>query len=176
MNVVALILMVIASIFALLIITGLFLKRNFEFERSIIIHADKRIIYDHISNLKHWTEWSAWSKNNDDTLEFNFDESKPDEYDIMSWDGKRMGKGKMEIKEAKLSKILIDINFNRRKFTLHNLFELIRMDDQTKIIWKVTGKTGRSAPAKIFGLLFPKWMGKDMETGLVLLKRMCESR
>jgi len=169
------ILIVLAGLFAAIIIAGLFISSKYRFSKSILIHADKKKVFNSIDELKEWAIWSAWSKDNDKTIDISYGEKSQGVGAIMNWKGKKMGRGEIAIKKSEPYKeMLAHAVFNKGIFKMDFQFTLEEEKDHTKLTWLVSGKTKRSAFAKILGRIIPKWMGKDIETSLKILKHHCE--
>ncbi|MBC8046455.1 MAG: SRPBCC family protein, partial [Fimbriimonadaceae bacterium] len=127
--------------------------------------------------LHKWKLWSAWSPENDAPITFIYEGKEKGEGAIMKWKGKKMGAGRMEIINCEPYKNMqLEILFNNSGFRMQSYFELIPAKDTTHITWKMEGKIRRFGIAKIIGLLLPRWMGRDMQTGLKILRLICEKK
>ncbi|MFI5171874.1 MAG: hypothetical protein ACHQFW_05760 [Chitinophagales bacterium] len=172
----ATILLVFAGLFALIIVIGIFIPSKYQFSRSIIINADKKIIFNTIDDLTTWKTWSAWSKENDPRIEISYGEITSGTGAIMEWKGKKMGKGKIEILKTEPYKdIQTSASFNKGVFKMEFSFLIEEMSaKEVNVKWIVKGRTRRSGFAKILGRMLPKWMGNDMATSLKVLKHLAE--
>lgn len=170
------ILLVIAGLFALIIVGGLFISRKYAFSKSINIKSDKKIIFNTIDDLSTWKQWSAWSVENDPKIVITYGEKTSGTGAMMLWKGKKMGKGEIEIKSTEPYKeIILSAIFNKGVFKMEFTFLLEEIKDQeVSVKWIVSGKTRRGGFAKILGRMLPKWMGNDMNTSLKVLKHLCE--
>ena len=170
------ILLVIAGIFALLIIAGLFIPRSYKFSRSIVISGEKKHIFNTIDDLKTWSKWSQWSPDRDPGISITCSDPSAGVNSHMEWKGKKMGAGKLEIIATEPYKtITVATAFNKGLFKMDFEFILEELKgDQYLVKWIVSGKTKRGGFAKILGQLVPRMMGKDMEIALQLLKHYCE--
>lgn len=171
------ILIILSGAFALLIIVGIFLPAKISFERNLSINADKKIIFSYLENLKLWEIWSAWSTQNDATVVCTF----PDKYSgsgaVMQWKGKKLGAGRMEILKCNPNQQLeMQLMFNNSGFRIFYFFTLKDIGGSTHVQWKAIGKMRRIGIAKIIALMLPKWMGRDMEIGLKILKQTAEKK
>lgn len=170
------ILLVIAGIFALLIIAGLFVPRSYKFSKSIVISGDKKHIFNTIDDLQTWSKWSQWSPDRDPAITITCSNPSAGVNSFMEWKGKKMGAGKMEIVATEPYKnITVATAFNKGLFKMDFDFSLEEIKEQQySVKWTVRGKTKRGGFAKILGRMLPKMMGKDMEIALKLLKHYCE--
>src|SRR5690349_11547709 len=48
-------------------IAGLFMPSKFTLDKSIVINADQKVIFDQINILKNWEQWSPWYKMDPET-------------------------------------------------------------------------------------------------------------
>jgi len=170
------ILIVIAGIFAALILAGLFIPRRYRFHKTIIIRADKKHIFNTVDELRTWSTWSQWSPDRDPGISITYGASTAGVHGKMEWKGKKMGAGSLEITATEPYKsIALQSAFNKGLFKMEFLFTLedIR-DGETALKWTVSGLTKRGGFAKILGRLLPRMMGRDMETALTILKHYCE--
>ena len=168
--------MVIAGLFSLLIVIGLFISSKYKFSKSITINSDKKTIFNTLDDLSTWKKWSAWSPENDPKIEITYGDKESGNGAMMYWKGKKMGKGEIQIKNAEPYKeIVLSAIFNKGVFKMdfNIVLEEIK-ENEILVKWIVSGKTRRGAFAKILGRMLPKWMGNDIVTSLKVLKHLCE--
>lgn len=170
------ILLVIAGVFAVLIVAGLFISRNYSFHKSIVIHGDKRSIFNTLDALPTWKIWSQWSPERDPAIQLTYSDTPQGVASWFEWKGKKMGAGKLEITASEPYKSMqASVSFNKGLFKMDFLFTLEELKENTILIkWTVSGKTKRGGFAKILGRMLPRMMGKDMEIALKILQHHCE--
>lgn len=170
------ILLVIAGLFSLLIVIGLFISSKYKFNKSIQINSDKKNIFNTIDDLSTWKKWSAWSVENDPKIVITYGDKESGNGAMMFWKGKKMGKGEIKITNTEPYKeIVLSAIFNKGVFKMDFNIQLEEVKENEILVkWIVSGKTRRGAFAKILGRMLPKWMGKDIETSLKVLKHLCE--
>ncbi len=169
------ILIIIAGIFAAIILAGFFIPSKYSFSKSILIKADKKTVYNYIDDLNDWQKWSAWSKENDPKIVITFGDRREGKGAKMFWKGSKMGRGEIEINESDPYKELqMSAVFNKGVFKMDFRFLVEEDKGQLKVSWIVSGRTRRGGFAKILGRILPKWMGKDIETSLKILKHLSE--
>jgi hypothetical protein len=167
---------VLAGIFILVIVIGTFLPSTLSFSRTLSIDADRKTVFSYLEDLHNWKLWSQWSPENDVPIIFTYERKEKGVGSIMRWRGKKMGNGKVEIKECVPHKLLqAEIVFSSG-FKLQSFFELQQDGNTTHIVWRMQGKVKRFGVARVIGLMIPKWMGKDMQTALKILKMVCERK
>lgn len=95
----------------------------------------------------------------------------------MQWKGKKLGSGRMEIIEHQPNRHLeIQLIFNNSGFRILYIFNLAETGSDTHVQWKATCKMRRIGIAKFIALMLPRWMGRDMQIGLTLLKQYAEQQ
>lgn len=167
--------MILAGVFVAIILVGLFISSKYSFSKSISISADKKTVFNYIDDLNDWQKWSAWSTNNDPKIKITYGDKHEGTGAIMYWKGSKMGKGEIEIKSSDpYRELLMTANFNKGVFRMEFKFQLEEDKGSTTVKWFVSGRTRRGGFAKILGRILPRWMGKDMEISLKILKHLSE--
>ena len=176
MNIIIIILLVLAGIIALLLITGLFMKKEHYVQREIIIHAPRQKVFDYVKLLKNQDEFNKHAmtapdrkrefKGTDGTVGY-----------IYSWSGnKNAGVGEKEIKNIIEGKsIETEIRFVKpmaARATVIMETESIS-DQQTKVTWSNAGTL--KYPVNILIPVMEKHVAKNMDTSLLTLKDILEN-
>ncbi len=146
-------------------------------ERSISIDASPEEVFERVSNLRRWSEWSPWEEldPNMDKVYSGTDGTVGSGY---SWKGNRKaGAGEMSISDlAQSEQVTIDLRF-LKPFKSANVTGLVLRPeaDGTNVIWTMTGNY--TLMSKIMGVFvsMDKIVGKDFERGLAKLKSVSES-
>lgn len=139
------------------------------------METDKKNIFRNINDLEQWKMWSQWSPENDEKIIMSFDGNTKGKGATMKWKGRKMGSGKMEIKESNPYSFLhAEIVFINSGFTLQSKFQINEDNNLCHVVWAMEGKIKRFGIAKFIGLLLPRWLGKDMDTALKILKMISE--
>ncbi len=173
------ILFFIFAFIVLLLIVGLFVKKELSAEREVIINKPLQEVYEYVKLLKNQNNYSKWSamdtgmkktyKGIDGTIGF-----------ISAWDGnKDVGKGEQEIKKIDVGRrIDYELRFEKPMKSTNKAFittEAIN-DSTTKVTWGFEGKI--NYPFNVlntFGTM-DKSLGNDFGTGLKNLKILLEKR
>lgn len=137
--------------------------------KKMTIHASLDKIFSILSDFNHWITWSPWLI------------AEPDaKVDVSalgksySWEGKRIGSGKMTITDETDSSIHFDLVFTKpRKSKAKVSFYLRAKIDSTEVEWTMNSKWP-------FFLFFMKkqmesFIGMDYDRGLKMLKEYVES-
>ena len=149
---------------------------SFRIERSTSIKAAPATVYALIEDFHRWSAWSPWEKL-DPALNRSFSGSQSGKGAIYEWQGnKKVGKGRMEIKEAVVpSRLNIQLDFFQ-PFEAHNTaeFTLTPRGDSTDVTWAMFGPSPFIAKLMGLAMNMDKMVGKDFEKGLAAMKARAE--
>ena len=149
----------------------------FRVERSIAIQAPPGKVFSLIEDFHRWGLWSPW-EGLDPALKRSFSGNESGVGAVYAWEGnKKVGKGRMEIKEASPpQRLAIQLDF-LQPFEAHNTaeFSLAPRGDSTDVTWAMYGPS--PFMAKLMGLVMnmDKMVGKDFEKGLAAMKLQAEA-
>jgi uncharacterized protein YndB with AHSA1/START domain len=175
MNLLIIILAGIVGIVALVLIAALFVKNEYEIERSVVVNRPVSDVFDYVRMLTNQDYFSKWvmtdpykkteHRGTDGTVGF-----------VYGWNGnKEAGEGEQEIIGLSPNhKVNIEVRFVRPfRSTATTPFTLERISEtQTKVTW---GMEGRSRyPMNLMYLLLAGVLAKDLDTSLVNLKGILE--
>lgn len=177
MSILITILLVIAALVALLLILGLFTKKECIIIREINIHKPKKEVFDYIRMLKNQDYYNKWVMT-DPNMKKEFRGTDGTAGFVYAWNGnKHAGEGEQEITKIEEGELLnTEVRFVRPfKSVAYATFTTSAIsDDQTLVKWTVN--SGMNYPMNVM-LLFmnmEKLMGKDMEISLGNLKKLLE--
>jgi uncharacterized protein YndB with AHSA1/START domain len=149
---------------------------SFRVQRSALIQAPPERIFAILSDFHRWPEWSPWEKI-DPALRRAFSGAPSGKGAVYEWEGNnKVGKGRMEIVEARaLSLLKIDLHF-MKPFEARNIAEytLAPRDGGILVTWAMYGPA--NFISKLMGLFMSmdKMVGKSFEEGLANLKSLAE--
>ena len=149
---------------------------TFRIERSINIKASPEKIFQLIIDFNQMNAWSAWEKI-DPTMKRSYSGAERGKGAMYAWDGNsEIGKGCMEILEAKTSSnVLIKLDFYK-PFEAHNMaeFSLTPYGETTTVKHAMYGPS--PFVSKLMSLIFSmdKMVGSKFEEGLANLKMIAE--
>jgi hypothetical protein len=175
MNIVFTILLVIGSLIGLLLIAGLFMRKNHYVKREIVINAPRQKVFDYIKLLKNQDEFNKNAmagsdrkreyKGTDGTVGY-----------IYSWSGdKNAGVGEKEITNIiEGQKIESEIRFVKPMKAVASITTETESlpDDQTKVSWTNSGIL--NYPVNIMVPVMERHVIKDMDSSLATLKNILE--
>lgn len=137
--------------------------------KSISIKSAVEPIFQKLNDFNHWTAWSPWLIMDPDATVNVDDDAKS-----YTWEGKRVGEGKMQItSESEGKSIDYDLTFLKPwKSEAKVRFEFEPMEDETKVTWSMDS----SLPFYLFWMkkMMTAFVGMDYERGLNLLKEYIE--
>ena len=166
----------LAAIFVLLLVGAYFLPSTFQLSRSETIQANHGIIYNYVSNLKKWNDWTAWNTQKDPTMKVTFGDVFEGKGAVQSWKGDNMGNGTLTITES------FPLEGIKYRMMMSDKFEMnghIRFTpdmekNSTQVEWITSGSMGNNPIFRYFSPFLDKWIGNDLEEGLQKLKVLAE--
>lgn len=169
-------LIVLASLVALILFIALFVKKEYAVERSIVIDLPKNDVYDYVKYLKNQEYYSVWSK---------IDPSMKKEYRgtdgttgfVSAWESqvKEAGKGEQEIVKIKEGeRIDYIIRFLKPMKSTDNAYLALSSvnDSTTEVTWGFYGKIKYPMNTMLLFMNMDKMIGKDLEGGLKNLQEV----
>jgi hypothetical protein len=175
MYIIVTVLLIVAGIIALILILGLFMRKEHYVNRDIIINAPRQNVFDYLRLLKNQDEFNKHAmagadrkreyKGSDGTVGY-----------IYSWSGdKDAGVGEKEIKNIVEGKrIETEIRFVKPMAATASIVmetESIS-DNQTKVYWSNAGTL--KYPINIMIPMMEKSVAKGMDASLLTLKEILE--
>ena len=175
MNTIITILLVVAGIFALLLLIAFFIRREHYVNREIIINAPRQKVFDYIKLLKNQDKFNTGAME-DPNRKREFKGTDGTVGYIYAWSGnKNAGVGEKEIKNIIEGKrIETEIRFVKpMAATASIIMETESLsDNQTKVSWSNAGTL--KYPVNIFIPMMEKHVVKDMDSSLSTLKNILE--
>lgn len=163
-------LLFIAGLIALLLIVAIFVPKNFQSERSIVVNKPKHEVFDYIRQVKNQDHFGVWQLS-DPGMKRDFQGTDGTVGFKYTWDSEKLGKGSQtitKIVDGETVETELDFGFGE---PAQAYFITKEADpNSTNITW---GLKGRSPyPMNIMSLFFD--VGEDIEQGLVNLKKELE--
>lgn len=176
MSIVFTILLIIAGIIALLLVTALFMKKEYNVQSEIIINAPREKVFDYLKQLKNQDNFNKWVmvdpnmkrefKGTDGTVGF-----------IYAWKGnKKASEGEQEIKALEEGKrIATEIRFTGSFMAVAYADYTLQTveDNQTKVRW--SNASTLKYPMNVMIPMVEKMLPKDMNVSLLNLKTILET-
>jgi uncharacterized protein YndB with AHSA1/START domain len=178
MKTLIIILAVLAALVVLLLVTGLFLKKEYTITRDIIINKSKTTVFDFIKLLRNQNDYSYWATMDKDMRkEFRGTDGTPGFVSAWDSDNKNVGKGEQEIlKVVDGERIDYEIRFVKpfESVSYASMSAIAVSDTQTKVQWVFNGKMKYPMNLMLLFMNMEKMIGRDLEKGLNNLKTLLE--
>lgn len=180
MNILVTILVVVVGIVILLLIAGLFLKKEFYIERSIVIHKSKQEVFNYLKILKNAEQFNKWVMT-DPTMKKTLTGVDGTKGFVYAWDSanKNAGAGAQEIIDIKEGlRIDYELRFERpfKNTSYSSLILTATAPEQTTVTWNFSGNLKYPINLMHQLLNLSKMLGKDMDTSLNHLKTILEKK
>lgn len=146
-------------------------------ERSTQIAAPPTQVFAQIVDLHAWEAWSPWAKR-DPQMKTTYTGEAGTVGSSYHWVGNRkVGEGRMTIRSIEApAQVVIDLAF-LKPFKSQSVTEFVLTadGDDTRAVWRMTGK--HSFMSKVMGIFMSmdKMIGPDFEQGLASLKAVVEA-
>jgi predicted transcriptional regulator YdeE len=149
------------------------MKIKFEIIKSIEVNKSLTDIYQILSDVNQWNNWSPWACLDPEAkIDIKINESTG--YTNLTWDGKLIGSGEMIVTNKTANTIHYDLNIFKPFKTKSKIwFELKSINDKTEVNWGMAS----SLPIYLFFLkkMMMAYMGADYNRGLIRLKEYAET-
>ena len=178
MKIVKRILIAVVAIIVVLLIVGLFLKKDFNIEREITINKPKQDVFAYIVLLKNQDNYSKWAKM-DPNMKKGFTGTDGTVGCVTSWESesKDVGSGEQEVKKITPGeRIDYELRF-LKPFKATNTAYLATeavSPVQTKVKWGFHGHMQYPFNIMCMFMNMDKMIGDDLSTGLTNLKGILE--
>jgi len=148
---------------------------TFTVKRSLRIAAPPKVIASHIDDFREWAAWSPYEKL-DPAMQRTFSGPTKGVGSVYEWNGNnKAGAGRMEIVEDTLERVAFKLDFTRpMRANNTSAFDFAPEGGQTNVTWSMNGASAYMM--KLMGVFMnmDNMIGRDFETGLGNLKRICE--
>jgi carbon monoxide dehydrogenase subunit G len=167
---------IIAVIIVLVLVTGLFAKKDYNIERSITINAPKEKVWDHVSTLANTTKWSPWLKQDPNT-KLSYQGQDGTVGSVFKWESEKVGTGNQTFTKLEApNRTESHIQFIKPFTGEADVFMQLQEEGAaTKATWGFSTHYGY--PMNVMPLLFnmTKMMEESYDDGLKQLKALSES-
>ncbi len=170
--------LIIIFIIMALLVTGLFVKKEYSVERDITLNKPKQEVFEYVKYLKNQGNFSVWSKI-DPIMKTEYRGTDGTVGFISAWDSDNSdaGKGEQEIigiKEGE--RIDYEIRFFEPMKSTDNAFMTFQSvaDSSTNLKWGFFGRMKYPMNVMLVFMDMDAMLGKDLEGGLSNLKAILE--
>jgi uncharacterized protein YndB with AHSA1/START domain len=176
MNILIAILLVLAVLVIAPLIIALFIKKEYNVHRDIIINVPREKVFDYVKHLKNQDKFNKWVMADPD-MKREFKGTDGTVGFVYAWNGnKNAGEGEQEIKNiVEGKKIETEIRFVRPmpSVAYANMTTESITENQTKVSWSNEGLM--KYPMNIMKSMIQKMLAKDMDISLTNLKNNLET-
>jgi uncharacterized protein YndB with AHSA1/START domain len=176
MSILIILLIILAGLIVFPLIIGIFMRKEYNIKREVVINAPREKVFAYIRQLKNQDHFNKWVmvdpdmkrtfKGTDGTVGF-----------IYGWNGnKRAGEGEQEITAITEGKsIETEIRFVRPFVSVASATMNTESvsENQTRVTWSNSSKM--KWPLNIMLSMIEKMLAKDMDSSLGNLKKILES-
>lgn len=156
-----------------------FAKSSYRVERSRLINASPKLVYNQIGILRNWEAWSPW-REKDATVQNTYEGRDAENGSIMKWTGdkEKSGTGQITIIQADppysmLYKLSFLVPF---EMSSTGTFVLSSNDpDKTKLNWIDSGNIPFLWRPLMMFMDMDQQMGPDFERGLFKIDSICSN-
>lgn len=172
------IIIALAGIIVLLLIIGVFVKKDYSVAKEVVVNKTKNEVFDYLRLLKNQAKFSVWASA-DPNMRTEFRGTDGTEGFVSAWDSdnKNVGKGEQEIvKIVDGERIDYELRFLKPfKSTSWAYITTTAIDDtHTRVHWEFNGKMNYPSNLMLLFMNMGKMVGNDLEKGLQNLKSNLE--
>lgn len=159
---------------AIFFIGGRLLPDTYVVSRSTVIEAPDSVVFNNVVNFNNFLKWNPWTRIEPNApVAITGRAAAPGH--LYRWNGKEVGKGRMQIQEVKpYSAADFQLTFEE-PFTseAQNHFSFEKAEQGTKVTWTMQGQSDSSIDRWMY-LTMDNMIGKDFDSGLEYLKELSE--
>ena len=180
MKIVKKILLVIVALIAILAITGLFLKKDYNIEREVTINQPKDSVFKFIKFVKNQDQFSVWNKK-DPNMKRHYSGTDGTVGFVYGWESKNehVGTGEQEIKKiTEGERMDFELRFKIPMETTDYAYMTTEAisPTQTKVKWGFYGKMPYPWNLMQLVMNMDEMIGKDLQDGLNDMKIILEKK
>ncbi|MGX7667167.1 SRPBCC family protein [Flavobacterium pedocola] len=168
----------IVALFAIVMIAGLFVGKEYAVEREVIINKPEAEVFGFIRNLKNQDHFSVWSKK-DPNMKKEYKGNDGQVGFVSAWEStnKEVGKGEQEIvKIVENERIDVKLRFKEPFEAEDDAYFITESmgPNQTKVKWGFKGAMPYPMNLMLLVMDMEKELGGALQTGLDDLKKHME--
>jgi hypothetical protein len=169
------ILFLLATVVVVVLISALFISKEYKVDRNITINKPKSEVFNYIKFLRNQDQFSVWARM-DPKMKKGFSGTDGTPGAISSWEGnKDVGKGEQEIKSVdEGNRIDFELRFEKPMESIADAFMTTAStnDQSTVVTWGIKGTS--PYPWNFMNLFMGFMLGGDLDGGLKNLKTVME--
>ena len=158
----------------LILAGGLFLPSKYAVQRSVVINAPPKKVYDLVVEPRQWEKWSVWNRR-DPGMKITY---KGPPFGIgakWDWVSKSEGSGSMEITRVEPDRVVeYALAFPAYGMRSTGALALDPAGTATRVTWSLAGDVGGNPLKHYLAYMMDRMVGPDFEAGLANLKALAE--
>lgn len=150
---------------------GFFLPASLVVEKERLMPVPAPEVYDRVASLRRWPEWATWWQR-EPFLRVEHAGPESGAGGMMAWRSKAEGEGRAKITAVSPGReVALAFDFGERGDAVSAIrFEESADRTQTLVKWKFRTDFGGNTGRRYFGLMFRKYVEKDLEDSLAALE------
>jgi hypothetical protein len=172
------IIIALGCIVVLLLIIGLFVKKDYSVAKEVIVNKSKSVVFEYLKFLKNQNKFSVWASM-DPNMKVEYRGTDGTQGFVSAWESenKNVGKGEQEIlKIVNGERIDYEIRFIKpfASTSWANMIVASANENKTRVHWEFTGKMKYPTNLTLLFMNMEKMVGNDLEKGLQNLKTIMD--
>ncbi|MBB1285837.1 SRPBCC family protein [Flavisolibacter sp. BT320] len=166
----------IVAIIAVLLLTALFVNKDYNVERSVSINKPKEQVFSFVKQARNQDQYNKWIQADPQVKKTYRGEDGTVGF-VYAWESNEVGKGEQEISSIREGEQIDFALRFKEPFESNAAARMITetvADNQTKVSWRMEGSS--PYPMNLMNLFVPSVLGKDLETSLANLKTVLEKQ
>ena len=165
---------VLGAVVLLLVAAGFLIPSSFKVERSAVINATPKKIYDLVVEPRQWAKWSVWNQR-DPNMKITYKGPPFGMGAKWEWVSKTEGSGSMEFTRVEPDRAVeYSLSFPEYNMRSAGAIRLEPSGSATKVTWNNAGDVGGNPLKHYLTLMMDRMVGPDFEGGLANLKALAE--
>lgn len=161
------------------LLSAFFAKSNFKVERTRVVQASQKLVYNQIGILKNWENWSIWQEK-DHSIQYTFEGKDAENGAVMHWKGdpEKSGTGLIEIIQADPPYSMVYKLKGKLPFSIQSMGSFILSAENSKrttVLWTDHGQIPFLLRPVLMFIDVEAIMAPDMERGLFKIDSICSS-
>jgi uncharacterized protein YndB with AHSA1/START domain len=166
----------IVLLIALVLVAALFISKDFQFQRSVVINRPPEQVFSFLRQLKNQDQYSKWMMI-DPAMKKTYRGLDGHPGFVYAWDSQQgdVGKGEQELNSLRENKeVQVELRFEKPFKNVMHMTLTTEGDEagQTTTTMSVSGHN--TYPTNVMNLFIPAMLSKDVDTSLYNLKAVLE--
>lgn len=164
------------AVLLLLLLAGFLLPRHARVKRTLTMRASPGAVFERISTLRHWPEWTAWTTHRFPDLTYRFEGPAQGVGATLIATGKSSGDGTVRLLSADPERgVTYELDFNHGTQRFQGRLSWEATGPLLRVVWELDADLGQNPMKRWGGLFLGNLMGGDMGDGLARLRSQLES-